>query len=251
MISVQELTKIFPSKAKGESKLLGVSDISFDAADGKITGLLGANGAGKSTTLRTIMGLLQPDSGTIKIDGEKLTKDRRSLLTKVAYLPHDTGLYSRLSGVENIAYYASLFGMSKAEADKGIEELSSLLVMDDFIERPCHGFSQGQKTKVALARVLINRARTLILDEPTNGLDIVSVKRLRNLLLDLKDQGHCILVSSHIMQEIEMLCDHVVILDGGKVAISGTQSEIKAATGKDNFEDAFIEASLRTERASI
>jgi sodium transport system ATP-binding protein len=250
MIEVKNLHKHFArtkqqQTSENKARVIGVRGLSFTARDGEITGLLGANGAGKSTTLRSMMGLIDPDSGSICIDGITVTKGAIDFKRKIAYLPHDTGLYSRLSGIENIVYYAKLFGMRPNEIHARIEDLRQLLDIGDFAERPCEGYSQGQKTKIALARILVNQPKTLVLDEPTNGLDIVSVKKLRELLVNLKMAGHCIVISSHIMQEVEQLCDQVVILRDGELAIKGSLGEIIQTTGAVDFESAFVSVSLQ------
>ena len=244
MIEVKNLSKSFGVP------FVGIKNVSFTANNGEITGILGGNGAGKSTILRSVVGLSKPDSGAVYINNLLVREHLDRVRSLLGYLPHDAGLYTRLSGLENIRYYAELFGLKGASLDSRIDELITLLDMGDFVHRRCQGYSQGQKTKVALARALVNRPKILVLDEPTNGLDIVSVKNLRDLLLSLKENGHCILVSSHIMQEIELLCDRVVILNAGRVCIQGTQQEIKNKMNAETFESAFVESLLRSEIGS-
>jgi len=255
MIEVKNISKLFSlpfsDSRKSEIPTVGIQNVSFTANDGEITGLLGGNGAGKSTTLRSIVGLSKPDSGDVYINDLRVHAHLDSVRRSLGYLPHDAGLYTRLTGIENIRYYAKLFGLNGRSLNVRIDELVALLGMGDFVHRRCQGYSKGQKTKVALARALVNRPQVLVLDEPTNGLDIVSVKSLRELLLELKAKGHCILISSHIMQEIELLCDRIVILNAGRVCIQGTQNDIQNDMNTETFEDAFVKSLARSETQKI
>jgi sodium transport system ATP-binding protein len=219
-----------------------VRGVSFDAPDGKITGLLGPNGAGKSTTLRVLYTVLRPDQGSASIDGVDVTSDALSAREKIGALPHGAGLYPHLSARENIAYYAALCGLNKATIDDRVAEIITLLEIDDFADRHTKGFSQGQRTKVSLARALVHNPKNVILDEPTNGLDVMATRSLRNLILKLKDDGRCVLFSSHVMQEVAALCDDICIIAHGKVAIDDSVAGIRERTGCDDLEDAFVAA---------
>ena len=235
MIVVKDIHKSFgPVRA-----LRGVS---FDAPDGRITGLLGPNGAGKSTTLRVLYTVLKPDQGSATIDGVDVVSDGLLARRKIGALPHGAGLYPHLTARENIAYYAALCGVEKAALDDKVENIIALLEISDFADRRSKGFSQGQRTKVSLARALVHDPQNVILDEPTNGLDVMAMRSLRNLILKLKDDGRCVLFSSHVMQEVAALCDDICIIANGKVAIDGSADGILERTGCDDLEDAFVAA---------
>lgn len=243
MIVAQSLSKSFKSKSrKGEKIVQAVKSVSLTADDGKITGLLGQNGAGKSTTLRMLATLLEPDTGTADIDGFNVVSNPLDAKKHIGFMPHDSGIYPRLTARENIVYFARLCGMSKRDTSSRIDELIEQLDMGGFIDRRAAGFSQGQKTKVALGRALVHRPRTIMLDEPTNGLDVMATRGLRAILKDLSQAGHCILFSSHIMQEVSKLCDHIVIIADGEIAMADSLDEILGSTNKENLEDAFVTA---------
>ncbi len=242
MIKAANLAKAFAKKGKRKEKVIAVSDVTLTAEDGKITGLLGPNGAGKSTSLRMLTGLLEPDSGTGSIDGWDIRKDKLKVRESIGYLPHNAGIYPRLTARENVLYFATLSGMNKSLANQRVDELIHMLGMEDFAERRCEGFSQGQKTKVALARALVHKPNNLVLDEPTNGLDVMATRKLRKILRDLRDQGHCIFVSSHIMQDVTLLCDKVAIINEGRVIVENSVANILENTGQSDFEDAFVVA---------
>ncbi len=216
--------------------------VSFDAPDGKITGLLGPNGAGKSTTLRVLYTVLRPDQGKATIDGVDVVKDSLAARGKIGALPHGAGLYRHLSARENIAYFARLCGLDEAEIDDRVNQIIQLLEIGDFADRHTKGFSQGQRTKVALARALVHDPQNILLDEPTNGLDVMATRSLRDMILKLRDAGRCVLFSSHIMQEVAALCDDIVIIAHGQVAIDDTVAGIRERTGCEDLEDAFVRA---------
>lgn len=233
MIEAEHLARRFGS-------VQALSDVSFRAGDGRITGLLGANGAGKSTTLRMFCGTLSPDAGSARIDGEVVHAGNVQVRRRLGVLPHAAGLYPLLSARENIEYFARLAGLGRARARERTAALVELLELADIADRRARGFSQGQRLKTALARALVHGPRNLILDEPTNGLDVPAVRRLRTLLQKLRDQGHCILFSSHVMQEVALLCDDVVVIASGSVVAQGTPAELRERTGAASFEDAFV-----------
>lgn len=238
MIEVTGLGKTF--RVTRRQRVTAINDVNFQAQDGSVTGLLGPNGAGKSTTLRILATLMQPDTGTAIIDGFSVRDAPLDVRQRIGFLPHDSGIYPRLTARENVQYYADICGVTLGQGQKRIDELIELLDMHDFADRRTQGFSQGQKTKVALARALVHNPNTLMLDEPTNGLDIMATRGLRNIIRRLADQGHCVLFSSHIMQEIEALCDHIAIISDGTVVIEDTLEGIRHATGQYNLEDAFV-----------
>ncbi len=219
-----------------------VRGISFEAPDGKITGLLGPNGAGKSTTLRVLYTVLKPDEGNASIDGNDVVEQSLAARKCTGALPHGAGLYPHLSARENIAYYAKLCGIDRATRADRVNEIIKLLEIQDFADRHTKGFSQGQRTKVALARALVHSPQNVILDEPSNGLDVMATRSLRDLILKLKDTGRCVLFSSHVMQEVAALCDDIVIVAHGQVALDDSADGIRKQTGCDDLEDAFVKA---------
>jgi len=244
MISAQGLQKSFlkPGASKRGERVIAVSDVTFHAADGQITGLLGPNGAGKSTTLRMLATLIKPDAGVAQVDGFDVTSELLSARRQLGFMPHNAGIYPRLTARENVRYYARLCGLSRRQAHQRVGELIEQLDMKSFADRRAAGFSQGQKTKVALARALAHRPQTLMLDEPTNGLDVMATRGLREIIRELAQQGHCVLFSSHIMQEVAALCDHIAIISDGRIAITDSLEGIRATTGENDLEDAFVRA---------
>lgn len=235
MIKVHDIYKSF-------GKVRAVRGISFDAPDGKITGLLGPNGAGKSTTLRVLYTVLKPDSGSAWIDGVDVVTDSLQARQRMGALPHGSGLYPHLTARENVAYFARLCGLHKSEVDDRVDEIVRLLEIEDFADRRTKGFSQGQRTKVSLARALVHDPQNVLLDEPSNGLDVMATRSLRDLILKLKDSGRCVLFSSHVMQEVAALCDDICIVAKGQVAIDGSVDSIRERTGSDDLEEAFVRA---------
>jgi sodium transport system ATP-binding protein len=224
-----------------------VRDISFVARDGEITGILGANGAGKSTCLRMLYGVLAPDSGRACIDGIDIRGETSKARAHLGVLPHATGLYGNLTARENIHYFGSLQGLGRAAVRARTAELGRILALEGFIDRRAKGFSQGQRIKVALARAMIHDPGNIVLDEPTNGLDVMAIRSLREMLLALKSQGRCVLFSSHVMQEVAALCDRVVIIGGGKVLADATVESIRQRSGAASLEEAFLQVLGDTE----
>jgi sodium transport system ATP-binding protein len=225
---------------KSFGKVAAVRGVSFGARNGQITGLLGPNGAGKSTTLRMLYTVLTPDAGDALIDGASIKADPLAARRAIGVLSHGAGVYSNLTARENILYFGELHGLAKGEREARAAELIEQLEMHPFADRLAKGFSQGQKLKTALARALVHRPRNLLLDEPTNGLDVMAVRNLRGLLTQLRDAGHCVLFSSHVMQEVEHLCDEVVVISNGEVVAAGGLEEIRARAGNTRLEDAFV-----------
>jgi sodium transport system ATP-binding protein len=221
-------------------EVAALRDVSLRAPDGQITGLLGPNGAGKSTTLRILYTVLRPNSGDALIDGVSAIRAPLEARKQIGVLSHGAGIYPNLTARENILYFGALHGMARAERDARAAELIKLLEMEEFADRIAKGFSQGQKIKAALARAIIHRPRNVLLDEPTNGLDVMAVRTLRRLLKRLRDEGHCLLFSSHVMQEVAALCDEVVVIAHGTVVASGAPEAIRARTGEGTLEDAFV-----------
>jgi sodium transport system ATP-binding protein len=217
-----------------------VRDVSFTAPDGQITGLLGPNGAGKTTLLRMLATLIVPNAGSASIAGLDVVRDRYAVREAIGVLSDARGLYPRLTARENIRYYGTLHGLSGVDLESRAARLIHTLGLDALADRRTQGFSQGEKMKVAIARALIHDPATILLDEPTNGLDIMSVRALREQLRQLRSEGRCLLFSSHVMQEVAALCDRIVILGGGRVIAAGTATELIAQSGAATLEDAFV-----------
>jgi sodium transport system ATP-binding protein len=226
MIQVQGLSKSF-SKVKA-------------VQNGQITGLLGPNGAGKSTTLRMLYTLLKPDSGTAQVDGFDIRATPLDVQSRIGVLADARGLYSRLTSRENIRYYGRLHGLDERVIEKQIDSLTKLLDMHSIIDRRTEGFSTGEKLKVAIARTLVHNPKNVLLDEPTNGLDVMSTRSMRQFILRLRQEGKCVLFTSHIMQEVAALCDQIVIISRGEVSATGTPNDLRKQTGYENLEDAFV-----------
>ncbi len=236
MIVVDDLAKSFGKR--GEVK--AVAGVSFEAGAGAITGRLGPNGAGKTTLLRMLATLVVPDRGNARVGDLDVVRDRYAVRRRIGVLSDARGLYPRLTARENIRYYAKLHGLEGALLDKRIDELVSILGLQSIADRRAQGFSQGEKMKTAIARALVHDPDTILLDEPTNGLDIMSVRSLREQLRGLRAAGKCLLFSSHVMQEVAALCDRIVILGKGRVVAEGTAAELVARSGASSLEDAFV-----------
>ena len=240
MIVAEQLRKTFPGKGKDKSRVIAVDNVGFTARDGEITGLLGPNGAGKTTTLRMLYTLMTPETGRVLVDGIDVAVDPNRVRRSLGVLPDARGVYKRLTARENIAYFGELHGMPAKLIAQRTAKLSAALQMDDFLDRVTEGFSQGQRTKTAIARALIHDPKNVILDEPTNGLDVMTTRGLRAFLLELRAEGRCVIFSSHIMQEVAALCDRIVVIAEGKVAAQGTTDELREQAGEANLEDAFV-----------
>ncbi len=240
MIVAEHLRKTFPGKGKDKQRVIAVDDVSFEARDGEITGLLGPNGAGKTTTLRMLYTLMQPETGRVLVDGRDVAADAVAARRALGVLPDARGVYKRLTARENIAYFGELHGMPAREISERTRVLAEALQMQDFLDRQTEGFSQGQRTKTAIARALVHDPRNVILDEPTNGLDVMTTRGLRAFLKQLRAEGRCVIFSSHIMQEVAALCDRIVVIAHGRVVAQGTPDELRTHAGEDNLEDAFV-----------
>ena len=238
MIEVRGLVKSFGAVA-------AVDGMDLVARDGEITGLIGPNGAGKTTTFRAIYGLVTPDSGSARVDGLDTARQRLDAQARLGVLPDVRGLYPRLTPRDHLRYYGRLHGLDDATIDARIEALVDRLGMENFVDRRARGFSRGQELKVALARALVHAPRNVILDEPTNGLDVVSSRAVRDLIREMRAQGVCILISSHIMAEVSALCDRLYICADGRVVAQGTPEELKRETGGRDLEEVFVAAIRR------
>jgi sodium transport system ATP-binding protein len=235
---------------KSFGNIIAVQDVSFVARDGEITGLLGPNGAGKTTTLRMLYTLMRPQRGEVQVDGLSASSNAMEVRRRLGVLPDARGLYRRLTARENIEYYARLQGLSTATIASRVNQLIELLEMNEIADRCTEGFSQGQRVKTAIARALVHDPRNVILDEPTNGLDVMATRSLREFLKKLRAEGHCVLFSTHIMQEVVALCDRIVIIAHGRVVAQGTTDSLREQAGEENLEDAFVKL-IGTEAGSL
>jgi sodium transport system ATP-binding protein len=235
MIEITNIHKSF-------GKVLALQGVTFNAADGQITGLLGPNGAGKTTTLRVLYTLLRPDQGSACVDHFDTQRDTLEVQKRIGALPDSHGLYPRLTARENIRYYGRMHDLRGAALEKRIDELVTLLDMQDIANRRADGFSTGERMKVAIGRALVHNPANVLLDEPTNGLDVISTRAMRGLIQRLCDEGRCVIFSSHIMQEVSALCDNIVVIAHGQVAARGSAEDLKRQTGQASLEDAFVTA---------
>ena len=233
MIRVEGIRKRFGT-------VTAVDGVSFDAQDGAITGLLGPNGAGKTTTLRMLYAVMRPDEGRIQVDSVDAIESPQDAQTRLGVLPDGFGLYPRLTAREHIEYFGELHGITGPRLQKRAAELIDLLDMRAIADRRTGGFSHGERTKVALARALVHDPQNVLLDEPTNGLDVMSTRAVRHIVRTLRGQGRCVLFSSHVMQEVSALCDSIVVIASGRVVAQGTPDELRSQTGHANLEDAFV-----------
>ena len=236
MIETEDLAKHF-------GEMQAVRHVTFTAPDGSITGLLGPNGAGKTTTLRMISTLVTPTRGRAMVDRIDCAADPLAVRARVGVLSDARGIYARLTARENIAYYGALRGMSPEAVDAAIERVSELLDLKALLDRRTDGFSQGERAKVAIARTIVHDPPNVMLDEPTNGLDVMTTRKLREVVKALREAGKCVLFSSHVMQEVSALCDEIVIMARGSVVAHGTSESLLEVSGCTNLEDAFVKLS--------
>ena len=244
MIAIENLSKSF-------GKVQAVRDVTFSAPDGAVTGLLGANGAGKTTTLRLLSGLMKPDRGSLLVDGIDVCAQPLAAQARLGMLPDARGIYPRLTPREHIHYFGRLHGIEGARLQESTAALIAKLGLQEIADRRTEGFSQGERTKVALARALVHSPRNVVLDEPTNGLDIMSTRATRELIRRLRSEGCCVVFSSHIMQEVSALCDRIVVIAHGAVVAAGTPEELRAQTGCDSLEDAFVKLAGLADPAEV
>ncbi len=233
MIEVRNLCKHFAA-------VVAVDDVTFTAANGSITGLLGPNGAGKTTTIRMIGSLVEIDAGSVVVDGHNVSTAPTAARSVSGILTDARGLYTRMTARENIRYYAELHGIASSQSEATLARFIDWLDMHDIIDRRAEGFSQGERMKVAIARALIHEPSTVILDEPTNGLDVMTTRSLRELIKRLKSEGRTVLFSSHIMQEVAALCDEIIIMSKGRICAQGSTAQLLEQSGRNNLEDAFV-----------
>lgn len=233
MIEVNDLHKRFGA-------VVAVESVSFTIKPGEIVGLLGPNGAGKTTTMRIISGLTRPSAGSVRVAGMDVVAQPQQVQARLGVMPDGGGLYKRLTARENIGYFGELQGMSAVRLKDRIEQLSEILGMGGIIDRRADGFSHGERTKVALARAIVHDPDYVLLDEPTNGLDVMTTRAVRRLLLSLKDEGKAVVFSSHLMHEVGHLCDRAIIVASGRVTATGSLDDLRRESGCEDLEDAFV-----------
>ena len=237
MIELRQLRKVFGS-------VVAVDDVSLQARDGLITGLLGPNGAGKTTALRIVSTLLRPDRGAALVDDIDVSQRPNAARARLGILPDARGLYPRLTARENIRYYGQLHRLSGVDLEARIDALVELLDLGEVADRRVDGFSQGERMKVAIARAIVHDPQNVVLDEPTGGLDVMSIRSLRRFVRRLRASGRCILFSSHVMQEVAALCDEIIVVAHGRVVASGTPDSLRQATGIESLEEVFVKLTL-------
>ncbi|MSO62217.1 MAG: ATP-binding cassette domain-containing protein [Acidobacteria bacterium] len=233
MIRIEHLHKRF-------GDVRAVDGVTFTAPDGAVTGLLGPNGAGKTTTLRMLYTLMRPDEGRILVDDVDAVTDPQGARLRLGVLPDQSGLYPRLTAREHIEYFGELQGITGADLRNRVDHLLKMLDMTSIADRRSAGYSHGERTKTALARAIVHNPKNVLLDEPTNGLDVMSTRAVREIIRRLKSEGHTVLFSSHVMQEVSALCDTIVVIARGKIVASGSPDDLRAQTGHQNLEDAFV-----------
>jgi len=242
MIEVRGLNKSFRS-------VRALDNAAFEAPDGCITGIIGPNGAGKTTALRILYTVLRPDSGTATVDGFDTVTQRADVQSRIGVVPDGRGLYPRLTAREHIRYFGRLHGLVGSALEERIDELAGILRMSEFIERRAKGFSKGQVRKVALARALVHDPQNILLDEPTNGLDVASSRAVHGLIQTLRDRGRCIVFCSHIMQEVAAISDRIIVISEGRIMAQGTQPELQDLTGEPDIESVFLSLTGELESA--
>lgn len=244
MIEIEHISKSFGS-------IEALKEVSLHLDSGHIIGLLGLNGAGKSTLMRLLYGLLQPTQGRILVDGIDVQKQPDQVRRLLGVLPDDTGLYKRLTARENIAYFGQLHGLNPQRLKKHSDELMDILGMHNIADRQAEGFSLGERMKTALARAIVHQPSHILLDEPTNGLDVITTRAVRRLLMNLRAEGRCVLFSSHLMHEVNHLCDRVIIIAHGRIVADGSIQQVVAQTGANSLEDAFVQLTHAEEPARV
>jgi sodium transport system ATP-binding protein len=238
MIQAKDLTKTFKDRKRGTVR--AVDGVSFECKAGEVFGLLGPNGAGKTTTLRMLSTALKPTSGTATIDGVDVSKEPEKVRSRIGFLSGNTGLYGRLTAREMVTYFGTLYGMSKESIKQRADRLFEMLDMQSFADGRNDKLSTGMKQKVSIARSVIHDPPVMVFDEPTTGLDVMSSRTIVQFIKQCKDDGKCVIFSTHIMSEAMRLCDRVTIIHNGRIFANGTPGQLLETTGTTNLEDAFI-----------
>ncbi len=247
MIEARSLTKTFRDKKRGEIR--AVDGVSFRVEPGQIYGLLGANGAGKTTTLRLLATLLQPTAGTATVAGFDIVAAPEKVRARVGFLATSTALYGRLTAREMIAYFGRLNGLAEAEIKVRLQRLADELDLHEFLDRRCEKLSTGMKQKTSIARTLIHDPAVMIFDEPTLGLDVMAARAIVRFVRDCKGRGKTVIYSTHMMSEVEKLCDTIGIIHGGRLLAEGTLGELRARTGEHDMEEVFVKVACPEEPA--
>ena len=240
MIVAHQLTKTFKDKKRGV--IPAVSNVSFTCQPGRIYGLLGANGAGKTTTLRMLATLLKPDSGTIAVAGHDAATSPEKVRANVGFLAASTALYARLTAREMVTYFGELNGMPRDAIRVRVNQLADELDMHEFLDRRCDKFSTGMKQKTSIARTLVHDPAVMIFDEPTLGLDVMTARSIVKFVRDCRNRGKTVIYSTHVMSEVEKLCDTIGIIHGGKLVAEGTLAELQARFAERDMEEIFVKA---------
>lgn len=238
MIEARQLTKVFRDKKRGEIR--AADGVSFRAEPGRIYGLLGANGAGKTTTLRMLATLLQPTSGSAVVAGFDVVREPERVRANVGFLAASTALYGRLTARETIEYFGKLNGLAGAELRARVERLAAQLEMHEFLDRRCEKLSTGMKQKTSIARMLVHDPAVMIFDEPTLGLDVMTARAIVQFVRDCRERGKTVIYSTHIMSEVEKLCDVVGIVHRGRLLAEGTPAELRGRFGESDMEEVFV-----------
>ena len=238
MIEARHLVKRFQDKKRGT--VCAVNDVSFSCRPGEIYGLLGANGAGKTTTLRMLATILAPSEGTAIVAGFDVAKDPQKVRSRVGFLSTATALYGRLSAQEMVEYFGRLHGLGESTLRARIDEIFARLEMNDFRDRRCDKLSTGMKQKVSIARTLVHDPSVMIFDEPTVGLDVIAARAITAFIRECRDHGKTVVFSTHVMSEVEKLCDHIGIIHDGKLLAEGSLPELRARFGIRDLEDLFV-----------
>ncbi|HEV2183474.1 MAG TPA: ATP-binding cassette domain-containing protein [Candidatus Acidoferrales bacterium] len=241
MIEAVKLCKNFKDKKRGDIR--AVENVSFACKPGEIYGLLGANGAGKTTTLRILATILAPSSGTATVAGFDVVREPQKVRAHVGFLSTATALYDRLTAAETVEYFGQLFGLDSATIARRTNELFAALDMEEFRDRRCAKLSTGMKQKVSIARTLVHDPPVMIFDEPTNGLDVMAARSITDFIRQCRDRGKTVIFSTHVMTEVEKLCDRIGIIHAGKMRTEGTLDELRQSYGKDSLEEIFVEVS--------
>ncbi len=240
MIEARQLTKTFRDKKRGE--IHAADNVSFRVEPGQIYGLLGANGAGKTTTLRLLATLLQPTAGGATVAGFDIVREAQHVRAKVGFLAASTALYGRLTARETMTYFGRLNGLGDSEIKTRTQRLADELDMHEFLDRRCDKFSTGMKQKTSIARTLIHDPPVMIFDEPTLGLDVMAARTIVKFVRDCRTRGKTVIYSTHVMSEVEKLCDVIGIIHGGRLLAEGTLDALRTRYAEHDMEEIFVKA---------
>ncbi len=239
LVQVQNLCKSYPDATQGE--FVALDNVSFVAKAGEVFGLLGPNGAGKTTALRILATILQPTSGSVRVFNFDVTQQADYVRHSIGFVSNNTAIYDRMSAWELVEYFGRLYALPDDHLYPRMEKIFRKLQMEDFKECPGAKMSTGMKQKTSIARALIHDPPVLIFDEASLGLDVMVARALQSIVMDLRDQGKCIIYSTHIMREVERLCDRVAIIYKGKVVDSGTLEDLAERHQQNDFEELFFQ----------